>query len=96
MPVTFESKRETQLEYYHNLIALTRPEESREYNSEQDAMVMARLINDLNNKEGTSSAQQCLLTRGIKVFGQKCRDAVIKEIDQLRHGSYFTPIYIAK
>ena len=85
--------------YYHNLIALTRPEESTEYNSE-DAMVMARLlINGLNikiNKEGASSAQQCLLTRGNKVFRQKYRDAVIKEIDQLHHPSYFTPIYIAK
>eukprot|EP00978_Attheya_sp_CCMP212_P000843 scaffold1766_cov39-Attheya_sp.AAC.3 len=95
--VSFKSERDTQLEYCHNLIAQTKPQENYEYSS-TDAMLMARLINDLNlkiNKEGASFAQQYLLNKGIKVFGQKGRDASIKEMDQLHRRSCFTPISVA-
>jgi hypothetical protein len=49
------------------------PNESKEYNP-SDAMLMARLINGLNVKtieKGASFAQQYLLNKGIKVFGQR-------------------------
>jgi hypothetical protein len=59
--------------YCRNLIAQMKPNESKEYNP-SDAMLMARLINDLNIKiieKGASFAQQYLLNKGIKVFGQR-------------------------
>jgi hypothetical protein len=60
--VTFKADEERQLEYYHNLVVQTKPDpsQSKEYNP-QDAMLMARLIYDLNNKfvrEGALFAQQ--------------------------------------
>jgi hypothetical protein len=58
--VTFESKPDMQLEYCHNLIAQTKPDQSKEYNP-TDAMLMAQLINDVNikiTKKGASLAQQ--------------------------------------
>jgi hypothetical protein len=63
------------LEYHHNLITQNEPDEgqSKEY-SPSDAMLMARLIYDLNTRvvrEGASFAQQYLLNKGLKIFGQK-------------------------
>jgi hypothetical protein len=65
-----------QLEYCHNLIHQTEPDPSmnKEYTA-SDAMLMGRLIDDLNSKitvEGASFAQQYLpvLNKGIKVFGE--------------------------
>jgi hypothetical protein len=60
---------------------------------------MARLMDDLNNKitiEGASFAQHYLLNKGIKVFGQKARDASSKEMNQLHRRNCFTPISVAK
>ena len=60
---------------------------------------MARLIYDLNTRvvrEGASFAQQYLLNKGLKIFGQKGRDASKKEMDQLHRTSCFTPKSIAK
>jgi hypothetical protein len=60
---------------------------------------MARLIYDLNTRvvrEGVSFAQQYLLKKGLKIFGQKGRDASKKEMDQLHRRSCFTPKSIAK
>ena len=95
---TFEIKKDTQFECCHNLIAQTKPEENKEYNSE-DAMSMARLINDLNikiNKEGASFAQQYVLNKGVKVFGHKGQDTFIKEMNQLLCRSCFTPLSVTK
>ena len=98
--VTFKADEERQLEYCHNLVVQTKPDpsQSKEYNP-QDAMLMARLIYDLNNKvvrEGASFAQQYLLNKGLKVFGQKGHDASMKEMDQLHRRSCFTPASIKK
>jgi hypothetical protein len=98
--VTFKADEEGQLEYCHNLVVQTKPDpsQSKEYNP-QDAMLMARLIYDLNNKvvrEGASFAQQYLLNKGLKVFGQKGHDASMKEMDQLHCRSCFTPASIKK
>jgi hypothetical protein len=96
--VTFKSEPDMHLEYCHNQIAQTKPNESKEFDV-SDAMLMARLINDLNIKiikKGASFAQQYLLNKGIKVFGQRGRDASMKEMDQLHHQSCFTQISVAK
>ncbi len=60
---------------------------------------MARLIEDLNNKvtiNGASFAQQFLLNKGLKLFGQRGHDASLKEMDQLHRRNCFTPISIAE
>jgi hypothetical protein len=98
--VNFESDADLELEYHHNLITQNGPGEgqSKEY-SLSDAMLMARLIYDLNTKairEGASFAQQYLLNKGLKIFGQKGRDASKKEMDQLHWRSCFIPKSIAK
>ena len=83
--MTFKTEPNKQLEYCHNLITQTISNESKEY-SPTEAMFMARLINDLNIKiikKGASFAQQYLLNKGIKVFGQRGRDTSMKEMNQL-------------
>jgi hypothetical protein len=97
--VTFKSKPDMQLEYCHNTIAQMKPNESKEYNPSDTMSMLARLINDLNVKiieKGASFAQQYLLNKGIKAFGQRGRDASKKEMDQLHRQSCFTPIYVAE
>jgi hypothetical protein len=96
--VTFKSKPDEQLKHFHNLIGQMKPEESKEHQPEE-AMSMARLMNDLNVKvmeKGACLAQQQLLNKGIKVFGQRGRDASKRKMDQLRHQSCFTPTSVAK
>jgi hypothetical protein len=98
--VNFECDAEQELKYHHNLITQNEPDEgqSKEY-SPSDAMLMARLIHDLNTRvvrEGASFAQQYLLNKGLKIFGQKGQDASKKEMDQLHRRSCFTPKSIAK
>jgi hypothetical protein len=73
--VNFEFDGEQELEYHHNLITQNEPDEgqSKKY-SPSDAMLMARLIYDLNTRvvrEGASFAQQYLLNKGLKIFRQK-------------------------
>jgi hypothetical protein len=98
--VNFEFDTEQELEYHDNLISQNEPDEdqSKEY-SPSDAMLMARLIYDLNTRvvrEGASFAQQYLLNKGLNIFGQEGQDASKKEIDQLHRRSCFTPKSIAK
>ncbi len=73
--VTFKNNKYTRLEYFHNLFVQTKADESckKEYET-HNAMLMARLINNLNNKttiQGASFAQQYLIQKGLKVFGHK-------------------------
>jgi hypothetical protein len=98
--VNFECDAELELEYHHNLITQNEPDEgqSKEY-SPSDAMLMARLIYDLNTRvirEGASFAQQYLLNKGLKIFREKGRDASKKEMDQLHRRSCFTSKSIAE
>jgi hypothetical protein len=98
--VNFKSDADLELEYHHNLITQNEPDEgqSKEY-SPSNAMLTARLIYDLNTRvvgEGASLAQQYLLNKGLKIFGQKGRDASKKEMDQLHQRSCFTPKSIAE
>jgi hypothetical protein len=83
--VNFESDANLQLEYHHNLITQNKADkgQSKEY-SPSDAMLMARLIYNVNTRvvrEGASFAQQYLLNKGLKIFGQKGQDASKKEMD---------------
>jgi hypothetical protein len=85
--VTFKSDRDMKLEYSHNQIAQTKPDEKHyKKHDPQEAVLMARLINDLHlqiTEKAASFVQQYLFNKGIKVFGQKGHDASKKEIDQL-------------
>ena len=66
--------------------------------SPQMAMIMARLICDINSKtsrQGASFAQQFILQKGIKKFGHHGKAAARKEIDQLHRRTCFTPIDIS-
>jgi hypothetical protein len=62
-------------------------------------MVMASLIDDLNNKittEGATFAQHYLLNKWIKVFGQRAPDLSINEMNQVDHWNCFSPISFPK
>jgi hypothetical protein len=60
---------------------------------------MGRLIDDLNSKitvEGASFAQQYLLNKGIKVFGERAHGGSSKEVNQLHRRNCFSPISITE
>jgi hypothetical protein len=85
--VSFAKDESRQLEYCHNLVAQVKPDEEMniEYGSNK-AMLIARFIQDITmnvNKHGASFAQQYMLQKGLKVFGNKRHKASMKEIDQL-------------
>jgi hypothetical protein len=74
--VNFECDAKQELEYHHNLITQNEPDkgQSKEY-SPSDAMLMARLIYDLNTRvvrEGASFAQQYHLKRILHAFRHSC------------------------
>ena len=96
--VRFVEDKLRQLEYCHNLISQVKPDESQtiEYGTSH-AMVIARLIQDITTKviaHGASFAQQYILQKGLKVFGDKGREASKKEIDQLHRRTCFAPINV--
>jgi hypothetical protein len=74
----FHPTVDVQLEYCHNIIIQTKTnksQKSKEY-SPSDAMLMVRLINDLNNeivREGASFAQQYILTKGLTFWTEGAR-----------------------
>ena len=100
--VHFEDEEWYQMELCHNLITKAmnvspNPEEDIAY-SPQMALIMARLICDINSKtsrQGASFAQQFILQKGIKKFGHHGKAAARKEIDQLHCRTCFTPIDIS-
>ena len=99
--VTFKNPiSSTELEYCHNLITQIHPNpnEDVEY-SVSHAMLIARVMQDLNAKittQGASFAQQYLLQKGLKIFGEQGHAASSKEMDQLHRRNCFTPISIAE
>jgi hypothetical protein len=85
--VLFAKDELRQLEYCHNLVAQVKPDEEMniEYGSNK-AMLIARFIQDITmnvNEHRASFAQQYMLQKGLKVFGNKGHKASMKEIDQL-------------
>jgi two-component sensor histidine kinase len=93
--VSFAKDKLRQLEYCHNLVAQVKPDEEMniEYGSDE-AILVARFIHDITinvNKHGASFAQQYMLQKGLKVFGNKGHEALMKEIDQLHKRKCFAP-----
>ena len=66
--------------------------------SHYQGMVLARIINDFQEGvtiSGYSYAQQYLLSKGLKIFGDKGMKASTKELDQLYRRNCFIPISIS-
>jgi hypothetical protein len=96
--VSFAEDELRQLEYCHNLVAQVIPDEEMilEYGSNK-AMLIARFIQDKTmnvNKHGASFAQQYMLQKGLKVFGNKGHEASMKEIDQLHKRTCLAPLKV--
>jgi hypothetical protein len=96
--VSFAEDELRQLEYCHNLVAQVKPDEEMiiEYGSNK-VMLLARFIKDITmnvNKHGASFAQQYMLQKGLKVFGIKGHEALMKEIDQLHKRTCFAPLKV--
>jgi hypothetical protein len=94
--VAFAEDELKHLEYCHNLVCQVKPEKEKiiEYGSCQ-AMLIARFIQDImmnNNQHRASFAQQYMLQKGLKVFGEKRHDTSKKEIDQLHKRTCFAPL----
>ena len=87
-----------ELEYSHNIIHQSRSETNMtiEYNHYQ-AIAMARFINEFRervNIKGYSYAQQYILNKGLKMFGNRGKKALMTELDQLCRRNCFTPVSI--
>jgi hypothetical protein len=96
--VSFAEDKLRQLECCHNLVAQVKPDEDEilEYGSNK-AMLFARFIQDITvnvNKHGASFVQQYMLQKGLKVFGNKGHEALMKEIDQLHKRICFAPFKV--
>jgi hypothetical protein len=94
--VAFAEDELKQLEYCHNLVCQVKPEKEKiiEYGLCQ-AILVARFIQDITmniNQHGASFAQQYMLQKGLKVFGEKGHDASRKEIYQLHKRTCFAPL----
>jgi alkylated DNA repair dioxygenase AlkB len=63
----------------------------------RSTMLIARFIQDITlnvNKHRASFAQQYMLQKGLKVFGNKGHEALMKEIDQLHKRLCFAPLKV--
>ena len=98
--VSFEDGGTAKLEHCHNLITQVHPNPDEDVTySTQLAMVIARLMVDINEKatdQGASFAQQYIFQKGLKVFGARGSAAALKELDQLHRRTCFTPLSIAE
>ena len=86
------------LEVSHNIVHQVQFEDGQvwEYDIE-DTMLITRLIGDLQNQvtiHKDSFAQQYILQKGLKVFGQKGHSAAKKELEQLDKRICFYPVAI--
>ena len=65
---------------------------------EEVAIVAARTIDSINHEvsqKGSSFAQQYILHKGLKKYGQKGVEAATAELDQLHKRNCFTPIDVS-
>jgi hypothetical protein len=88
------------LEQCHNLMGKESIDGSNtiEYNADI-AGVAARYIHDLNEMammQGVSLGQQYILQKGLKVFGDRGKEAGRKEIGQLHDRQCFNPILVSE
>jgi hypothetical protein len=96
--VSFAKDKLRQLEYCHNLVAQVQPDEEMniEYGSDE-AMLIARFIQEITinvNEHGAFFAQQYMLQKGLKVFGNKGHEALMKEINELHNRTCFAPLKV--
>ena len=98
--VTFAESKTTRLEYCHNLVMQSHRDTSEDYDyTGTEAIVVAQCIVEMNKKsktQGVSFIQQYLLHKGLKLFGDRGREATKAEIEQLHERECFTPMSIAK
>ena len=84
--------------YCPNLIAKVHPNPSEDVEYKiTHAMLIARCMDDINNRvmtHGASFAQQFLLHKGLKVFGEHGHEAATKEMDQLQQQNCFMLISV--
>jgi hypothetical protein len=100
--VVFAEDKSKQLECCHNLVSQVKPREDQtiEYGSCQAMLIarfIARFIQDITknvNEHGASFAQQCIMQKGLKDFGNKGHEASKKEIDQLHKRTCFAPLKV--
>ena len=98
--VKFEDEEWFQKELNHNLFTQhinSDPDKHIEYDPSV-AMVIARVMSEINGKataQGVSFAQQYILQKGLKKFGNRGKAAAAKELDQLHKRCCFTPISFA-
>jgi hypothetical protein len=97
--VEFAGMFPAEIEHCHNILADYKGEDPRvvEYTQER-AMVAASFINDINQKvtaQGATFAQQYLLQRGLKKFGNEGAQAATKELDQLHQRNCFSPVDVS-
>ena len=87
------------LEYCHNLISQLppSPDQGFDYDSVTDAMLIAMLMMDLQDKysiAGTSFGEQYPLHKGLKIFKERGKAASAKEMKSLHDLDCFAPISI--
>ena len=88
------------LEKKHNIKSQMTPENERymEYESGM-ALVIAQLMLEINMKtceQGANFAQQFILQKGLKKFGDRGKAASHKELDQLHQRNCFQPVSISE
>ena len=85
------------LEPEHNIFAQDVSKEKLTYNS-MEAMVLATYIDEIDYlmKDMSCMSQQHLLEKGLKIFGEKGYDAIMKEMGQLDDCEAFRPIYVSE
>ena len=101
--MSFEDELQNELEFYHNIITQDGDNlDTIEYNPDL-AMVMAQMIVDINNsvtRKGSAFAevfaQQYMLGKGLKLFGERGTNAAINEVDQLHRRTCFTPQLVSE
>ena len=96
--VQFLQDRLITLEQCHNIVHQVKPSEDEVfYYQEEEAMIICRLIDDLNHQvatRGKSFVQQFILQQGLKKFGKRGGDAAVKEAEQLYKRTCFEPVSI--
>ena len=96
--INFQEDKIKKKEMSHNIIHQVKPPEEciLEYDM-AESMVITRLIGDLRHNiatKGASFAQQFILQKGLKAFGEKGHEAAKKELEQLHKRNCFHPVSI--
>ena len=95
-PANVQVKKKVCFTEDYNLMAVE-PENDIEY-TVNIAGVAARHIHSVNEKamaNGTSLGQQYIVQKGLKLFGQKGREAAASEMGQLHNRECFHPIHVS-